>query len=64
MENDFYQFQAGLMDRITWKSKRGAIGRIFNRCNAMDIYESRKGSFTPEFRGIIEPHPNECFGDR
>ena len=64
MENDFYQFQTGLMDRVTWESKRGAIGRIFNRCNARDIYESRKGSSTPEFREIIESHPNECFGDQ
>ena len=64
MENDFYQFQAGLMDRVTWESKRGAIGRIYNKCNARDIYESRKGSFIPDFREIIESHPNECFGDR
>ena len=40
MKNDFYEFQAGLMDRVTWESKRGAIGRIYNRCNAWDIYES------------------------
>ena len=54
MENDFYQFQAGLMDMVTWKSKRRAIGQTYNRCNARDIYESRKGSFTPEFRQIID----------
>ena len=64
MENDFYQFRAGLMDMITWESKRGAIGRIYNSCNARDIYESRKGSFTPEFRQIIESHPDECLDDR
>ena len=54
MENNFYQFQAGLMDMVTWESKRGAIGQTYNRCNARDIYESRKGSFTPEFRQIID----------
>ena len=64
MENDFYRFQAGLVDTITWESKRGAIGRIYNRCNARDIYESRKWSFTPEFRQIIESHPDECLDDR
>ena len=64
MENDLYQFQAGLMDTVTWESKRGAIGQIYNRCNARDIYESRKGSFTPEFRQIIESHPDECLDDR
>ena len=64
MQNDFYQFQAGLMDTITWESKRGAIGRIYNRCNARDIYGSRKGAFTPEFRQIIESHPDECLDDR
>ena len=63
-ENDFYQFQAGLMDTITWESKRRAIGQICNRCNARDIYESRNGSFTPEFRQIIESHPDECLDDR
>ena len=63
MENDSYQFQAGLMDRVTCESKRGAIGRIYNRCNASNIYESRKDSFTPEFREIIESHPNECLDD-
>ena len=28
MENDFYQYQAGLMDKVTWESKKQAIGRI------------------------------------
>ena len=64
MENDFYRFQAGLVDTITWESKRGAIGRIYNRCNARDIYESRKWSFAPEFRQIIQSHPDECLDDR
>ena len=64
MENDFYQFQAGLMDTKTWESKKESIGSIYNRCNARDIYESRKGSFTPEFRQIIESYPDECLDDR
>ena len=64
MENDFYQFQAGLMDMVTWESKRGAIGQTYNRCNARDIYESRKGTFTPKFRQIIESRPDECLGRR
>ena len=60
MENDFYQFRAGLMDVTTWESKKQMIGRIYNRCNARMIYDSRKSAFTPEFRKIVESFPDEC----
>ena len=60
MENDFYQFQAGLMDKVTWESKKQAIGRIYNRCNARVIYESRKRALIPEFLQIVESFPDRC----
>ena len=60
MENDFYQYQAGLMDKVTWESKKGVIGRIYNGCNARVIYESRKRAFSPEFLQIVESFPDEC----
>ena len=57
-ENDFYQFRAGLMDVTTGIEKM--MGRIYNRCNARMIYDSRKRAFTPEFRKIVESFPDEC----
>ena len=60
MENDFYQYQAGLMYKVTWESKKQAIGRIYNRCNARVIYESRKRALSPEFLQIVESFPDEC----
>ena len=60
MENDFYQFRAGLMDVTRWELEKQVIGRIYNRCNARMIYDSRKRAFTPEFRKIVESFPDEC----
>ena len=60
MENDFYQFRAGLMDVTRWELEKQVIGQIYNRCNARMIYDSRKSAFTPEFREIVESFPDEC----
>ena len=60
MENDFYQFQAGLMDKVTWETKKQVIGFMYNRCNARVIYESRKRALIPEFLQIVESFPDRC----
>lgn len=63
-ENDYYQYEAGLMTEENWEANLENIRRGYNQCDNRDIYEFYSQFFEDGFRKIIEAFPNECLDDR
>ena len=61
-ENDFYQFQQGLMDEETWNAKVIAMKALFNNCPVRSIVVTRKPTFSKHLKALIESFPDECVG--
>ena len=59
-ENDFYQFQQGLMDEETWNAKVIAMKALFNNCPVRPIVVTRKPTFSKHLKALIESFPDEC----
>ena len=59
-ENDFYQYQQGLMDDETWEAKVIAMKALYNNCPIRSIVETRKPTFSKHLKDLIETFPDEC----
>ncbi len=59
-ENDYYQYELGLMDQKTWNAKLNAIKFHHNNCDLRDVYTSREPFFSEGFKEIIEKFPDKC----
>ena len=63
-ENDYYQYEAGLMTEANWEANLENVRRSYNQCENRDIYEFYSQFFEDGFREIIEAFTNECLEDR
>ena len=59
-ENDFYQYEQGLMNESTWRAKLNGIQQIYNYCDVRNLYNSRAQIFSVEFRNIVDSLPDNC----
>ena len=59
-ENDFIQYQLGLMDESVWQAKLNAMAFSYNFCINREVYDFRKGMLDPELIDLIEQFPDEC----
>ena len=63
-ENDYYQYEAGLMTEANWEANLENVRRSYNQCENRDIYKFYSQFFEDGFRETIEAFPNECLDDR
>ena len=61
-ENDFYQYQAGLMTEQNWLANSENIRQIYNQCDNRDFYIRYSTFFEEEFRSLVESFPDQCAG--
>ena len=61
-ENDFYQYQAGLMTEQNWLANLENIRQIYNQCDNRDVYIRYSTFFEEEFRLLVESFPDQCAG--
>ena len=54
LENDFIQYEAGLMDEDIWKAKLASIRGIANRCVYSDDVRYAIGFMTSELQDFID----------
>jgi hypothetical protein len=59
-ENDFVQFQNGLMPAETYEAKKTNLTDQMGRCDLRPIYEFRKKYFSTEFIEMIESVGDPC----
>ena len=59
-ENDFVQFQNGLMPAETYEAKKANLVDQMSRCDLRPIYEFRKAYFSTEFVKMIESVGDPC----
>ena len=59
-ENDYYQYNLGLMNQETWDAKIKVINFYYNNCNLRSLYNSREQYFSVEFKEIVESFPDKC----
>ena len=67
-ENDFLQYNLGLMDESIWEAKFRAIESLYNgnegdleTCiNAKNIWRVRKPIIDPELVALVETIPSAC----
>ena len=48
LENDYLQYQLGLMEDELWDSKRAVFERVTRRCYAREIMESERNTGLPQ----------------
>ena len=53
-ENDYFQYNSGLMTEDLWQAKLGATKRDLLKCDHLDIFEWRITLVEQGFRNIIE----------
>ena len=61
-ENDFYQYQAGLMTEQNWLANLENIRIIYNQCENRDVYFRYSNFIEEEFRSLAESFPDQCAG--
>ena len=61
-ENDFYQYQAGIMTEQNWLANLENIRQIYNQCDNRDVYIRYSTFFEEDFRSLIESFPDQCAG--
>ena len=61
-ENDFYQYQAGLMAEQNWLANLENIRQIYNQCDNRDVYIRYSNFFEGEFRSLVNSFPDQCAG--
>ena len=50
IENDYYQYQQGLIDEETWEKKLFSIRSWYNNCDLRGVWEQRSQFFTSDLR--------------
>ena len=60
IENDFYQYQQGLIDEETWGKKLFSIRSWYNNCDLREVWERRSQFFTNDLIDLIKSDEVEC----
>ena len=60
IENDFYQYQQGLIDEETWEKKLFSIRSWYNNCDLREVWERRSQFFTNDLIDLIKSDEVEC----
>ena len=53
-ENDFIQYNTGLMDENVWKAKLASIRNISERCAVREVVKYALGFMTSELQGLVD----------
>ena len=59
-ENDFVQYDLGLMDENVWQAKLNAMALVYNFCDARPVYDSRRNILDARLIALIEQFPDDC----
>ena len=59
-ENDFVQYDLGLMDENVWQAKLNGMALVYNFCFARPVYDARRNSSDTRFITLIEEFPDNC----
>ena len=59
-ENDFFQYEQGLVSEEVWQAKLSAFSHWYNMCDMRNLYEIRSKWMPAAFRELIESFPDEC----
>ena len=60
IENDYYQYQQGLIDEETWEKKLFSIRSWYNNCDLRGVWERRSQFFTNDLIDLIKSEEVEC----
>lgn len=60
IENDYYQYQQGLIDEETWRKKLFSIKSWYNNCDLREVWERRSQFFTNDLIDLIKSDEVEC----
>ena len=61
-ENDFVQYDLGLMDENVWQAKLNAMAAVYNFCFARPVYDARRNLLDARLINLIEEFPDNCTG--
>ena len=59
-ENDFVQYDLGLMDENVWQAKLNGMALVYNFCFARPVYDSRRNIRDARLITLIEQFPDNC----
>ena len=59
-ENDFVQYDLGLMDENVWRAKLNGMALAYNFCLMRPVYDSRRNNLDARLITLIEPFPDNC----
>ena len=59
-ENDFVQYDLGLMDENVWQAKLNGMALAYNFCLMRPVYDSRRNVLDARLINLIEKFPDEC----
>ena len=60
IENDYYQYQQGLIDEETWEKKLFSIRSWYNNCDLRGVWERRSQFFTNDLIDLIKSEEVDC----
>ena len=59
-ENEFVQYDLGLMDGNVWQAKLNATAAVYNFCFARPVYDARRNNLDARLINMIEESPDNC----
>ena len=59
-ENDFVQYDLGLMDENVWQAKLNGMALVYNFCFARPVYDARRNLLDARLITLIEQFPDDC----
>ena len=59
-ENDFVQYDLGLMDENVWQAKLNGMALAYNFCLMRPVYDSRRNVLDARLINLIEQFPDNC----
>ena len=59
-ENDFVQYDLGLMDENVWQAKLNGMAIVYNLCLMRPVYNARRNVLDARLITLIEEFPDEC----
>ena len=59
-ENDFVQYNLGLMDENVWQAKLNGMAITYNFCLMRPVYNARRNVLDARLITLIEEFPDEC----
>ena len=59
-ENDFVQYDLGLMDENVWQAKLNGMALAYNFCLTRPVYNARRNVLDARLITLIEEFPDNC----